>query len=66
MQEVEPKCIVPKPKDILTQTEADLLQRIDRGEIPCPCCGATMWGYKMVVEEYEGIILGCNCGFVEL
>ena len=60
------KVITPQPEDLLTSQEAEILQRADRGELLCPCCLLMLSGQKVVTEEYEGILLSCDCGFVEL
>lgn len=54
----------------LNPQEAEILQRVDRGELPCPCCGQPLEGGKVVIEGiYEGVLLSCSdvwdCGFVE-
>ena len=66
-QSQEPlKTITPQPEDLLTSQEAEVLQRADRGELICPCCLLMLGGQKVVAEEYEGVILRCDCGFVEV
>ena len=70
MPESEPKRIIPRPEDILTPQEAEIWQRVDRGELPCPCCGQPLEGGKVVIDGiYEGVLLSCSdvsdCGFVE-
>ncbi len=70
MPETEPKpvCVYPRPEDILTTPEAELVQLADRGELPCPRCGEPLWGDKLIKEEfYEGIALLCleGCGLRE-
>ena len=72
MAEIEKK-IIPKPEDILTTAEAELLQVVDRGERSCPnpSCGLPLQGEKLIIPGvYEGIVLFCpkergGCGFTE-
>ena len=68
--EIEVKRLVPQSEDVLTPKEADILHKVDRGELPCPCCGQPLEGGKVVIEGiYEGVLLSCSdvwdCGFVE-
>jgi len=70
MAEGEPIPIVPRPEDVLTPQEAEILQQVDRGELLCPCCGQPLEGSKVVIDGvYEGVLLSCSdvseCGFVE-
>lgn len=66
--------ITPKPEDVFTPPEAELLQAADRGERPCltPDCGLPLRGEKLIIPGvYEGIVLYCpkeegGCGFREL
>jgi hypothetical protein len=66
--------IVPRPEDVLSPKEAQLLQAADRGERPCPNpgCGLSLRGEKLIIPGvYEGIVLYCppeqgGCGFREL
>lgn len=69
MSEREPKLIIPRPEDILTPEEAELLQQADRGEFTCLTCGETLLAEKVICDVYEGVILFCPdglCGYVEL
>jgi hypothetical protein len=69
MSELEPRVIIPRPEDILTPDEADLIQRADRGELPCLTCGEPLQAEKVISEYYEGVILFCpdgRCGYMEL
>jgi hypothetical protein len=69
MSEDEPKQIIPRPEDILTFSEAKLIQQADRGELPCLSCGEPLQAEKVISEFYEGVILFCpdgQCGYVEL
>ena len=66
----ELKRIIPQLEDILSPEEAKLLQQVEQGMLPCPCCGQRMEGGKVVIEGvYEGVLLSCSnisdCGFVE-
>jgi hypothetical protein len=64
----ETKVIVPRPEDILTPSEAQVLHLADRGELPCPRCRQPLYGTKVIEPGlYEGIILIClaGCGFRE-
>ena len=70
MAEGEPIPIVPRPEDVLTTQEAEILQWVERGELLCPCCGQSIDGGKVVIDGvYEGVLLSCSdvleCGFVE-
>jgi hypothetical protein len=58
----------PRPEDILTTPEAELLQAADRRERLCPRCGQPLAADMMVSEVYQGVILTCfeGCGFREL
>ena len=69
MSEVEPKIIIPRPEDILTSDEADLIQRADRGELLCLSCGEPLQAEKVISKYYEGVILFCpdgRCGYMEI
>ena len=69
MSEVEVHRIIPRPEDILFPDEAELIQRADRGEIPCLTCGHPLQAEKVVSEYYVGVILFCpdgKCGYLEL
>ena len=68
MSEDEPRHIIPRPEDILSPEEAHLIQRAEREELPCPCCGETLAAAKVVGECYEGVVLYCldnSCGYTE-
>jgi len=71
LPDVEPraKTIIPRPEDILTPEEAELIQQADREELPCLSCGEPLQAEKVVSKFYEGVILFCpdgSCGFTEL
>ena len=69
MPEDELKHIIPRPEDILTSDEADLIQRADRGELLCLTCGEPLQAEKVVSIYYQGVILFCpdgRCGYMEL
>ena len=66
--EGEPRCVVPRPEQILTPEEAELIQQAERKELPCLSCGEPLQAGKAVSECYEGVILYCldsNCGYTE-
>ena len=68
LQTIEAKPFYIRPEDILTTTEAGILQLADRGDLFCPRCGNRLYGDKLVEEDlYAGIILVCleGCGFRE-
>ncbi|MCB0171325.1 MAG: hypothetical protein KDJ52_17160 [Anaerolineae bacterium] len=68
MLEGEPKSIAPRPEDVFTAEEAELLHRTEQGEILCWHCGQPLWAEKLVTNIYEGIVLFCSdptCEFVE-
>jgi hypothetical protein len=58
-----------RPEDILTTAEAALLQRADRGYLPCPACQRPLQGVHMLSDLYQGIVLVCpdveGCRFHE-
>ena len=58
----------PRPEDILTTPEAELLQAADRREQLCPRCGQPLAADMVVNEIYQGVILSCldGCGFREM
>lgn len=70
MSETEPsevKSVTVRPEQVLTEAEAELMQKIDRGEMLCPRCERPLTGEKFVSEIYTGLIIEClNCGFREL
>lgn len=68
MPEGEPKGVAPRPKDVFTAKEAELLHRAERGELPCLHCGQPLRAEKIVTDIYEGVVLFCSdptCEFVE-
>ena len=68
MHEGEPRYFTPRPEDILTSDEADLIQRADRGEVACLTCDRPLSWAKIVSDDYVGVVLFClddDCGFVE-
>jgi hypothetical protein len=65
----QPERIDPRPTDILTSNEAQVLQVADRAELACPRCGHVLGGAKTIEPGvYEGIVLVClaGCGFREM
>jgi hypothetical protein len=70
MPEAQPKpgFVHPRPEDILTTPEAEILQLADCGELPCPRCGETLSAERIVSEVYEGVVLTCltGCGWREV
>jgi len=60
--------ITIRPEDIFTAQEAEVQQLADRGELPCPWCGETLTGEKVVCDVYDGVVLTCltGCGWQEL
>ena len=64
MPEIEPKPVYIhlRPEDILTTLESEVLQLADRGELPCPKCGGTLFATRVVCEDYEGVVLKCLTG----
>jgi len=68
MPEGEPRRVVPRPEQILTPEEAELIQRAEWGEFPCPSCSEPLLAAKAVSECYEGVVLYCpdgSCGYTE-
>lgn len=64
------KVIEVGPEDVLTAAEAELLQRADKGILPCPWCDLPLKGefvyYELEDDDfYAGVRLSCGCGFVE-
>lgn len=50
----------PRPKETLTEKEAEILQLVDRRELPCPRCGQSLYGQKLIeVGIYEDVVLVC-------
>jgi hypothetical protein len=61
------KSITVRPEQVLTEAEAQLMQKIDREELPCPRCASPLTGEKFVSEVYTGVMVEClKCGFREL
>ena len=61
----------PKPDDVLTIDEYQVLQRAQQGELSCPGCEATLNGffYFDVIKgrQMKGVRLSCpGCGFHEI
>jgi hypothetical protein len=69
MSEKEPHSVAPRPEEILTTQEAEVLQKAEAGVLPCPCCGQTLRAEMIVSADYEGVLLSCSdrggCGFRE-
>ena len=53
----------------LSQKEVELLQRADRGALPCPRCNEPLSGHMLQeAGVYQGVLLRCltvSCGFRE-
>ncbi len=63
----EVKSITVRPEQILTEAEAGLMQKIDRGEMFCPRCEYPLTGEKYISKVYTGLMLEClQCEFREL
>ena len=58
-----------RPTNVITG-EIALLERLDRGELPCPCCNQPLAGEVIDDDPYFGVALYCptlsGCGFREL
>ena len=69
MSENEPQSVTPRPQEILTTQEAEVLQKAAAGVLPCPWCGQTLRAEMIVSGNYEGVVLSCpdrgGCGFRE-
>ena len=69
MSEKEPQSVTPRPEEILTTQEAEVLQKAEAGVLPCPWCGQTLRADMIVSGDYEGVLLSCpdggGCGFRE-
>ncbi len=69
MSEYEPQSVTPRPEDILTAQEAEVLQKAEAGVLPCPWCGRMLRAEMIVSGDYEGVVLSCpdggSCGFRE-
>ena len=69
MSEKEPHSVTPRPEEVLTSQEAEVLQKAEVGVLPCPCCGQTLGAAMIVSGDCEGVLLSCphrgGCGFRE-
>jgi len=69
MSEKEPHSVTPRPEEILTSQEAEVLQKAEAGVLPCPWCGQMLRAEMLVSGDYEGVVLSCpdggGCGFRE-
>ena len=69
MSEKEPQSLTPRPEEILTTHEAEVLQKAEAGVLPCPWCGQMLRADMIVSGDYEGVVLSCPdrgaCGFRE-
>ena len=69
MSEKEPQSVTPRPEEILTTQEAEVLQKAEAGVLPCPRCGQMLRAEMIVSGDYEGVLLSCpdrgSCGFRE-
>ena len=69
MSEKEPHSVTPRPEQILTSQEAEVLQKAEAGVLPCPWCGQMLRAEMIVSGDYEGVVLSCpdggGCGFRE-
>ena len=54
-----------RPEDVLTSQEVDMLQRADKGELPCPECNEPLRASVIRSEVCNGVVLFCECGFEE-
>ena len=64
------KAVEVRPEDVLTAKEAELLEKVKKGAVPCPWCGRPLEGEFVYFELedddfYAGVRLSCRCGFVE-
>ncbi len=52
------------------EKDAELLQKAQAGELPCPNCGKPLKGVMLDEDIYQGVMLFCEdqggCGFYEL
>ena len=58
------------PEDVLTASQAELVDRAKAGTLPCPWCDRPLEGefvyYELEGDDfYAGVRLSCGCGFVE-
>ena len=69
MSEKEPQSVTPRPEEILTTQEAEVLQNAEAGVLSCPWCGQMLRAEMIVSGDYEGVVLSCPdrgiCGFRE-
>ena len=69
MSEEEPHSVTPRPEEVLTSQEAEVLQKAEAGVLPCPWCGQMLRADMIVSGDYEGVVLSCPdrgaCGFRE-
>ena len=54
-----------RSEDVLTSQEAEVLQRADKGELPCPRCRKPLRASVIRSDVYNGVVLSCECGFEE-
>jgi hypothetical protein len=57
-------------EDVLAVREGELLDKAEKGAVPCPWCGRPLRGEFVYFElededDYAGVRLLCICGFVE-
>ena len=69
MSEKEPQSVTPRPEEVLTTQEAEVLQKAEAGALPCPWCGHPLMAEMIISGDYEGVVLSCpdrgHCGFRE-
>ena len=56
----------PKPEDVLTEDEYQILQRSQQGELPCPGCETTLNGsfyFDIVKGRQTNFTLSCQVWF---
>jgi hypothetical protein len=69
MSEEEPQSVTPRPEEVLTSQEGEVLQKAEAGVLPCPWCGQMLRAEMIVSGDYEGVLLSCpgrgRCDFRE-
>jgi hypothetical protein len=65
---IEIRRVLVRPENILTPSEAEVLQLADHEDLSCPRCALPLTGEKLIEERvYEDIVLVCliGCGWRE-
>ena len=65
-----PESVDVRKDKVLVAREAELLEAVGQGKVPCPWCERPLKGefvyFELEDEDcYAGVRLSCRCGFVE-